>query len=344
MKGSPELEPWNVSASAFPGHDAPVTERLRFLLAYAVLAPSGYNTQPWIFRLRGGRVELYADRSRALPVVDPDDRKMTTSCGCALFNLRVAAEHFGYRPLVELLPDPGERDLLATFALGPREEVPHEMHVLFGAIPRRHTNRAPFEKRAVEEGLIARLVAAAETERAWLTCFTRKRDRHTIAGLVAEGDRIQFADKRFRRELAAWIHANRSHSRDGMPGYAYGYGDLVSIAEPFVIRTLDLGKGIAARDMDLAEHSPLLAVLGTQGDTTVEWMRAGQALQHVLLLATAMGLAASFLNQPIEVETLRPRLASMTERPGVPQCLLRIGYAPEAKPTPRRGVEEVVRG
>ncbi|MCW5776858.1 MAG: hypothetical protein KIS87_10500 [Phycisphaeraceae bacterium] len=343
MKRSPELEPWNVSASAFPGHDAPIADRLRFLLAYAVLAPSSHNTQPWIFRLRGGRIELCADRARALPVVDHDDRELTISCGCALFNLRVAAEHFGYQPLIELLPDPGERDLLATFALGTRHEVPHEVHVLFGAIPRRHTNRAPFEQRQVEDALQARLVAAAEAERAWLTCFTRKRDRHAIAGLVAEGDRIQFADKRFRRELAAWVHANRSHSRDGMPGYAYGYGDLVSIAEPFVIRTFDLGKGVAAKDMDLAEHSPLLAVIGTQGDSTVEWIRAGLALQHVLLLATGVGLSASFLNQPIEVENLRARLAAITERQGSPQLLLRIGYAPEAKPTPRRAADDVLR-
>ena len=34
-------------------------------------------------------VELLADRTRALPVNDPQDRELTISCGCALFNLRV---------------------------------------------------------------------------------------------------------------------------------------------------------------------------------------------------------------------------------------------------------------
>jgi hypothetical protein len=33
------------------------------------------------------RVPL-ADRTRALPVTDPEDRELTISCGCALFNLR----------------------------------------------------------------------------------------------------------------------------------------------------------------------------------------------------------------------------------------------------------------
>jgi nitroreductase len=66
--------------------------RLRFLLGYAILAPSSHNTQPWRFRLRGPTLDLLADRRRALPVVDPEDRALVISCGAALGHLRVAAE------------------------------------------------------------------------------------------------------------------------------------------------------------------------------------------------------------------------------------------------------------
>jgi len=51
-------------------------ERLRFALRYAIRAPSGHNTQPWRFRIAGDGVEIYADRSRILPVVDPVDRAL----------------------------------------------------------------------------------------------------------------------------------------------------------------------------------------------------------------------------------------------------------------------------
>jgi len=122
-----------------------------------------------------------------------------------------------------------------------------------------------------------------------------------------------------------------------------GIGDLMSYAGPFVVRTFDMGKSTAARDQDLAEHSPVLAVLCTPGDTPADWLAAGQALQHVLLHATAADLAASFLNQPIEVEPLRPRLARLIGTPGYPQMLVRLGHAPEAKPMPRRGVGEVLK-
>ena len=71
---------WNISEEAFPIQGRP-KEKLRFLLNYAVLAPSGHNTQPWLFRLRDDKVELYADRTRGLAVVDPEDRALVISCG-----------------------------------------------------------------------------------------------------------------------------------------------------------------------------------------------------------------------------------------------------------------------
>ena len=87
-------------------------EKLRFLLNYAVLALSGHNTQPWLFKVNGGEVELYADRTRGPPVVDPEDRALVISCGAALFHLRVAIGHFGYADETPLLPNAGDSDLL----------------------------------------------------------------------------------------------------------------------------------------------------------------------------------------------------------------------------------------
>ena len=138
------------------------------------------------------------------------------------------------------------------------------------------------------------------------------------------------------------MHSNRSRSRDGVPGYAFGFGDIMSAAGPLVVRTFDMGGGQAAKDRQLAEGSPVLAVLGTEGDTPADWLAAGQALAKVLLRAQAEGVSASFLNQPVEVPELRPQLRDVIGRTGFPQLLLRMGYGPEVRPTPRRTVEEVL--
>jgi len=310
---------------------------------HATLAPSSHNSQPWRFVIHGDRLDLVADRSRALPVVDPDDRELAISCGAALFQLRLALRHAGYASSVELTPSCVGNDVLATVRLGePRAATPEDER-LFAVISRRHTNRAPFDSRDVPEAVRFGLIEAARQEGAWLYIASGMA-KEGLAALISEGDRLQMDDPRFRRELTAWMHPNRSERGDGMPGSSQGLSDLASRLAPLVVRTFDLGGRRAARDHQLAVGSPLLAVLGTQGDEERDWIRAGEALSRVLLHVTALGMAASFLNQPVEVAALRGRLGELVGMAGHPQLVLRIGYPlAEVEPTPRRPIREVVR-
>jgi len=181
---------------------------------------------------------------------------------------------------------------------------------------------------------------AAHQEGARLHVLADPAQKNSLADLIAEGDRLQGADARFRRELAAWIHPNRGRSRDGIPGYAQGVGELLSVLGPFVVRTFDWGGGQAARDRQLAEGSPVLLVLSTEEDAALAHLAAGQALDRVLLTATAYGLSASFLNQPVEVPTLRPKVARLIGARH-PQLVLRLGYGPNVPPAPRRPARAV---
>ncbi len=339
------LDIWNVSVEDYPATGTPV-EQMGFLLNYAVLAPSNHNTQPWLFEIHGDAIHLFADRSRALPMTDPDDREMLISCGAALLNLRVAMRHFGVLGMVETLPDPGNPDWLARVQFGSGNENYPEETLLFHAIAKRRTNRQPFLDEPLPELLLAALRDAAHQEHAWLNYVQGERNRQSLAALIAEGDCLQWADKRFRREVAAWVHPNRSASHDGIPGSAKGLGNLVSLAGPSIIRTFDMGAGRAAHNQEIALGSPALALLQTDADDPPAWLAAGQALARVLLRARVEDVWASFLNQPIEVAELRPRLCELAGKTGYPQLLLRLGFGQPVSPTPRRAVDEVchVRG
>jgi hypothetical protein len=274
--------------------------------------------------------------------MDPDDRQLIMSCGAALFHLRVAMEHFALPGELKTFPDPADPDLLARVRLSGLRKTSVEEHLLFEAIRKRRTNRQPFNDDPVPEALLEILKAAAQKEGAALHIIAREEERFNVAGLIAEGDRIQWANKRFRLELAAWMHPSRSEHHDGIPGYAQGMNDLLSCAGPIAIRTFDLGEGQAAKDRDIAIYSPVLAVLCTEADTPPAWLAAGQALDRVLLRARLDDVWASFLNQPIEVPELREKLRDVIAQPCFPQLLLRLGFGPDVKPTPRRSVEEVL--
>jgi len=317
-------------------------DKLAYILRYAVQAPSSHNSQPWLFRPAGEAFDLYADRTRALPVVDPDDRELVMSCGAALFHLRTAATHYCYETKVELLPEPADADLLARIELGEYRPPTYEENLLFWAIANRRTNRHAFDPTPPPAELIHELEAAAAAEGAWLAHISGEEAREAIRDLVVEADIRQLEDHHFRRELAAWIHPNRSKARDGMPAYALGLPALLSGIGPLVVRTFDIGRGVAARDRKLLNGSPSLFVLGTDEDGTADWLRAGQALDHVLLRATQDGVSASFLNQPVELPDFRPSAAGLSGRGGFAQAILRMGYGPEPPATPRRPPAEVL--
>lgn len=333
--------PWDVSAENFPfeGSDR---DKLAFMLRYAILAPSSHNSQPWIFEISGdAEIRLYADYGRSLPIADPDDRFLVISCGAALGHLVVAARYFGYAVNIKVRPELRRPDLLAVVSFTENGEASDDDGALFRAIRHRHTNRLGFEEREIAEPVLHYLQAIVDDRGGWLARVPAAR-RGEVAELVAAGDRLQHADPLFRSELAHWMRPNSEDARDGMPGYAIGMGNFMAAGASFMVRTFNMGPTVAQKDYNKALKAPALLVLGTEGDTVDDWLTAGFALSHLLLSATLQGLTAAFLNQPIELEELRPKLAEIVPAEGYPQLMLYMGYAEEGKASPRRDLDEVV--
>jgi hypothetical protein len=313
----------------------PKADVLRSLIRAATLAPSSHNTQPWLFGIGGNVVELLADRTRALPVNDPDDRELTISCGCALFNLRVAAAAAGLEANVQALPDAANADLLARVQVVPAG-APVTEAVLNEAIATRRTYRERLAATPVDAAASSALIDAASAEGATLAVLLTDAQRDAAAALVADGDAMQWTNPSWRRELAAWMHPRRRGDGLSLPALANPVAQLV-------VRTFDMGHAVGTKDRQLADGSPVLAVLSTEGDSARDWLAAGQALQRLLLVGVRLGLQASYLNQPIQVAALRPKLQQITGRPGYAQLLLRIGAPIKAMPAAaRRPLDDVL--
>ena len=302
----------------------------------ATAAPSLHNSQPWLFRLQGRTVRLYADRGRRLDVLDPYGRELFISVGAALFTLRLALHGAGYVPRTEILPDPAEPDLVATVTAGDQSVPTPAVAALVAAIPCRHTNRWPFARSVVPADDVEKLVGAARREQAVLS----------VAGAVARNAIInlsQSADRRLRRkggyraELTRWT-APAIGRRDGIPPSAIGPWDAL---ESLPLRDFGLMQPRLSRPSEAFEPYPTIMVLATRGDTPHDWVHAGQALQRTLLTATSLGLATTPISQPVEVPAIRELLTDTGH--GVwAQVILRVGYGRPATATPRRPLDEVL--
>lgn len=314
-----------------PGPDRPF---LDMLLAAAVAAPSYHNTQPWSFAVdRGsGSMEVRVSDERWLRRADPARRAQYLSVGAALFNLRLAAEHLGRPALVQLLPEPNDPDVLAVVRPGGAEPVltigePD----LYGAIARRRTSRLPFTGRPVPDAVVGRMEASAHAEgaRLYVPGFA---GTPRLLHLTALAQERNLASAQRTAETRAWINPPGAERPYGIPASALGPQDL---AGRMPVRDFT-GPLPALRPPGRRfERHPQVALLWTTHDRRVDWLRAGQALQRVLLAATAQGVRTSMLHQAMEWPDLRQAMRPSDKQWCHAQLLLRFGYGPDGAPTPR---------
>ncbi|MET8764903.1 nitroreductase family protein [Lentzea sp. NPDC004782] len=324
------------------GRDRPDENTLRAAVALACRAPSVHNTQPWRWELGEHSLHLYADRSRALPAIDPLGADLTISCGAALHHLRVGLAALGWRAVVHRLPNPAQPDHLAAIEFQPCE--PNEAHVALAAtIPNRRTDRRAFSSWTVPTGIIDQLVADARAEGVEAQeVLGRARDELLMA--IATAAAAQEADPAYRAEIREWTGvypgASAGVPATNIPAGSRQYGNLQ-------MRELAAGELLQTDRLQLSQDAGSLIVLSTSSDDELSRLRAGEATSAVLLEATSAGLASCPLSQPLEVVETKDLVRDQVLGGSTcPQLVIRVGWAGfNADPlpaTPRRPLADVL--
>ncbi|KUO17819.1 Acg family FMN-binding oxidoreductase [Streptomyces dysideae] len=309
------------------------------LVTAATAAPTLHNAQPWRFRFRSADrvLELRADLDRAMPHTDPDNRALHLGCGAALCNLRVAAAHLGRSAEVRLLPDPADSHLLATVHIVDTDRPDGDLALLFPAIERRHTSREPFEDRPVPAGVQDALRDAAEREGALLV-FPDLWHVESLLDDIRDVEGRDLVEPERLEELRRWTRIG-TESADGIPERAFGPRKTGGRAP---VRDFAGRRTVPGRPAAVFETTPHLALLGTIDDHPADWLRAGQAMERVLLLATHHGLVTSLTSHSLEREDLRALARDPGSAMGFVQMVLRLGYGPSGPGTPRRPIGDVL--
>jgi hypothetical protein len=312
----------------------------QYLISVAARAPSVHNTQPWRFRVGPRAIELWCDPRRKIQA-DPIGREMLISCGAALFGLRLAVRSLGCQPVVDLLPDRSQLRLVARVGVGAAMPVNALERQMLAAVPHRHTHRGPFSPGPLPAGLLAGLQNDALTEAAVLALIDEELTYQRLASIVAAAGRRGDLDPGSRQAIRGWTREQDSTARDGVPAVALaGVGTAQAPPGRLRQRDFDLGRGITRLPGGGAPPAAT-AVLLTSRDRRADWVRAGQALQRLLLHAASRWVFASLYTQPLENAATRGLIRERLALPGYPQMLLQFGPAGTAATTARRPPSEL---
>jgi hypothetical protein len=306
-------------------------------IRYATLAANSHNTQPWKFRFEPNVIIIAPDFSRRCPAVDPDDHHLFASLGSAAENLVHAAAAMGFAATVEFA-DEGVRIALAS-----RRPLPSP---LFDAIPRRQCTRAPYDGKPAANEALRELEQAGTMPDVAAMLLTDRAKIAAVTDYVVEGNTAQMRDKAFMDELQAWMRFNGAAAVATMDGLYAGASGNPTLP-PWIARRLlpfvFTERGENDKYRAHIASSAGVAVFSAARNDKAGWVAAGRACQRFALQATALGLKYAFINQPVEVASLRPQFAAwlgLGERR--PDLVVRFGAGPELPRSLRRPIREVV--
>jgi hypothetical protein len=258
------------------------------------------------------------------------------SVGAAIMNLRIALLNAGRSPMTTLLPDPARPHLAATVLVGPARRPDATVLALASAIDKRRTNRRPFRDIEVRDEVLTQLSIAARVEGGHLA-IADDTGRESILSLVRTANEWQEGDPAYIAELRDWT-ALPSALPEGIPAPSFG---PVDDNDSLPLRDFGRAHIEMPRRLAVFERTPTIAVLYSAGDGPIDWLRAGQALERVLLTATVRGVATTPITAPTELPELR-RLLNPADDIRSAQVILRLGYGDPVPATPRRPISEVI--
>ncbi len=312
------------------------------IVSRAVKAPSGHNTQPWLFSKEAETICIEPDFNRSLPVADPAHRELFISLGCAAETAMIAAGFFGYYPEIKLDFTGNQYKIKIALQKDENLAVPE----LFAFINYRQTTRNLYESTQIQEAGLLDLKQSVTDPGIGLRLYTGEEEIGKFIPRISEANAIQMSDPGFKKELIHWMRFSQTEAMskgDGLYTACSGVPAMGRAAGSFVIRNFVNAKSEEKRLLKQLKNTAALALFTTKSDSPEDWVKTGINFQRFALTATKLNLSHSYLNLPCQVQVVRNKMMLEPElEGGYPQLLIRLGYSEKMQYAFRRRVYQVI--
>lgn len=320
--------------------------KIKFILQYAILSPSTHNTQPWLFKIENNICKVYFDPKYRLPEADPHGRDIFISIGCCVENIVLAAKYFGVFEKLELGQQQKERELLAIVYFKDNQCAVDDKYLKFvEAIPRRTDSRGTFKNEPIDKNLLNEIVKEVESE-GYLDIpkihFVGDKEKILeIANLTAEGLKMAYKRKSFRKEMSGWMNNSLTRKKEGIPGYALRMPFLISFILPTVVKFFNIGKVLAKLNYRSLSSVPLVTVITAKENNPIAWLKTGRLVERLMLEFNIREMQTSIFMASLEMGDLYKKVQKMVNTEESPHFLFVVGKVDSAhKLTPRHELRD----
>lgn len=319
---------WHINSELFSEDWSPL-QKLQFFIKYAVLAPSGHNTQPWLFKHKGQALLLTFNASKSLGYSGSLAAEPYVSLGSCLETLRLAALGFGYELQIAY---EFKDELIATIELGAKQTADKS---LLKAITQRVSNRSSFSKKPLPESLQT-MLTHSEFDDVSLLLVSDQQQIEFLAEQTKVSTETIMTDAKFRAELSMWVRNNHTKKYDGMPGFAQGMPTPPSMVARQVVKRIDISKTQAKKDSKRVLESSSINILMAHNTRPTAFLNVGRLYARNCVLAQQQGVASSGVGAAAIDPTAKKLVKDTLGLKHLPTAMIRLGYASKpARHTPR---------
>lgn len=319
-----------------------INNDFRAMIEAATKAPSGHNTQPWLFRPHKSSIEILPNLRDSLPVVDKNHRELFISLGAATENLCIMASHLGYSSQVKI--DEVNQKIIVN--LNKQSGVHKDDLVL--QIAERQTNRKVYEGKIIPTDILQILNNIKLYQNTKFYTISKNDSLFTyLKSFIIRGNDIQMNNDAFKEELLKYIRFNNKEIERNPTGLTFkvmGAPAMPAIISKPIIKSYLKPDKQNKSDLEKIDSSSNLILFTSKENTISDWINLGRSLEQYILKTTELNLAYAFMNQPCEVQSLADEMQTSISliKGEYPTLILRIGYATKSAYSPRKNIEDII--
>lgn len=301
------------------------TDRIIKILESAIRAPSTHNSQPWLFRVKENKVEVFFDPKYVLPFADKETRDLHISIGCMLENFSIASWAENLTSSISYGPFEHKTKLAEITLVNLNTKSDELSQILFKTIPNRVNARGVFIDEKISEELSKKIDSLNTDKNMSLNFFNKKEDIKKIANLTALSIVDAYNGLGFRKEMSHWMNSNLSTKKEGLPGYSLRMPLIVSLIIPLLIRYFNFGSFLSKLNIKSIISAPLVIMISGK-DSPKSWMEVGRLAERIMLYVQSLGYQTSIYVGSIEIGNYYREVQRLTNKPERPQFIFAVGH------------------